>query len=87
MSLPIAATPVLKGKEAVNFLRKIENDLQKPLKYTPTPKLGQAKKLVKEYHAALEGRKLLFFAGLWRGGRKLSLSFLHLRVLLFRPGP
>ena len=51
MALPIAATPVLKGREAADFLRRIEHDLQKPLTYTPTPKLGQAKDLVKKYVA------------------------------------
>ncbi|NOX25697.1 MAG: hypothetical protein GXP59_06220 [Deltaproteobacteria bacterium] len=51
MALPIAATPVLKGREASDFLRQIEKDLQKPLTYTPTPKLGQAKKLIKKYAA------------------------------------
>lgn len=55
MALPIAATPTLKGKEASDFLHKIESDLQKPLKYTPTPKLGQAKELVKKYVA--KGKK------------------------------
>ena len=47
MALPIAATPVLKGKDAIDFLHRIESDLKKPSKYTPTPKLGQAKKLIK----------------------------------------
>ena len=51
MALPVAATPILKGKEASNFLRKIESDLKKPLKFIPTPKLDQAKKLVKQYVA------------------------------------
>ena len=51
MALPVAATPILKGKDASNFLHKIENDLKKPLKYTSTPKLDQAKKLVRKYVA------------------------------------
>ncbi len=51
MALPIAATPDLKGREASDFLRRIEKDLQKPLTYTPTPKLGQAKELIKKYVA------------------------------------
>lgn len=55
MALPIAATPVLKGRDASNFLHRIESDLKKPLKYTPTPKLGQAKELVKKYVA--KGKK------------------------------
>jgi len=55
MALPIAATPVLKGRDASDFLHKIESDLKKPLKYTPTPKLGQAKELVKKYVA--KGKK------------------------------
>ena len=51
MALPIAATPVLKGREASDFLRRIENDLQKPLGYTPTPNLGKAKELIKKHVA------------------------------------
>jgi hypothetical protein len=55
MALPIAATPVLEGKDASDFLRRIESDLKKPLKYTPTPKLGKARELVKKYVA--KGKK------------------------------
>jgi hypothetical protein len=55
MALPIAATPILRGKEANDFLQRIEKDMQKPLHYTPTPKLGQAKDLIK--HHATRGKK------------------------------
>ena len=51
MALPIAATPTLKGKDASDFWLKIENDLKKPLTYTPTPKLDLAKKKIKQYAA------------------------------------
>lgn len=55
MALPIAATPTLKGRDASVFLRRIESDLKKPLTYIPTPKLGQAKELIKKY--AAKGKK------------------------------
>lgn len=55
MALPIAATPVLKGRDAYNFLCNIEKNLQKPLSYTPTPKLEQAKELIRKY--ATRGKK------------------------------
>lgn len=42
MSLPIGATPILKGKEADEFLKRLEADLKKPVGLTPTPKLGEA---------------------------------------------
>jgi hypothetical protein len=49
MALPIAPTPILRGKEAVDFFRRIEEGLKKPIPLTPTPKLEKAKKLIKEY--------------------------------------
>jgi hypothetical protein len=52
MALPIAATPVLKGKAAADFLRTIEDDLKTPAKMIPTPKLGQARELIKKYAAS-----------------------------------
>lgn len=55
MALPIAATPILEGKEAANFLNKIKADLKKPVTYKPTPKLGQVKELIKTY--AAKGKK------------------------------
>ncbi len=51
MALPIAATPVLEGREASDFLHRIEKDLQKPSNYTPTPKLGKVKEVIKLYVA------------------------------------
>ena len=47
MALPIGATPVLKGKEALDFLVTIHKDAQEPTCLTPTPKLGDATKLIK----------------------------------------
>lgn len=49
MAMQIAPTPILKGEDARQFLEKIENDLNRPAKYTPTPKIEAARKLVKEY--------------------------------------
>lgn len=50
MALPITPTPVLKGKEASDFLHKIENDLKKPSTYIPTPNLWRVKELVKKIY-------------------------------------
>lgn len=52
MALPIAATPVLKGKDAADFLRTIANDLKSPAKMIPTPKLGHARELISKYAAS-----------------------------------
>ena len=49
MSQPIGATPVLKGKEAVEFLAKLHADEKKPVRLTPTPKLDKAHELAKQY--------------------------------------
>lgn len=51
MALPIAATPVLEGREARDFLLVIEKDLKKPARAVATPKLEQAKVLIKKYAA------------------------------------
>ena len=45
MALPIKPTPVLSKKEAVKFLKKVEENLRKPSYRIATPKLSQAKKL------------------------------------------
>ena len=49
MALPIAATPVLTGKEAAKFLTALHQDEQKPIRLTPTPKLDEACELIKKY--------------------------------------
>jgi hypothetical protein len=40
--------PTLKGTEAREFLRRIEEGLQKPLSLKPVPKIEQAKALARE---------------------------------------
>ena len=49
MALPIAATPVLEGKDAKQFLDTIKNDLETPVALTATPKLEQARELIRDY--------------------------------------
>ena len=49
MALPIGVTPVLEGKEAMEFLERIERDLKTPVGLTPTPKLDEAIKLIQDY--------------------------------------
>jgi len=49
MALPIAATPVLTGQDARSFSVTIEKDLKKPSRLVPTPKLEQARKLIKQH--------------------------------------
>ena len=54
MARPIAATPILRGKEAAKFLTVLHDDLQKPVGLTPTPKLSKAHKLIKEYEVGCQ---------------------------------
>ncbi len=42
MALPIAATPVLKGKEAVKFLSNVEAKAKVTKKPVPTPRAKMA---------------------------------------------
>ena len=49
MARPIAATPVLTGKEAAEFITMIHRDAQKPVGLTPTPKLAKARELLKKH--------------------------------------
>ena len=49
MALPIAATPVLTGREAAEFLTALHRDAQKPVALIPTPKLEEARKLIKKH--------------------------------------
>jgi hypothetical protein len=48
MALPIAPTPVLRGKEAADFVRWIHANENKKVGLVPTPKLEQAIKLLRE---------------------------------------
>jgi hypothetical protein len=57
MALPISATPILVGYEAVRFLGKIQSDLKKPVNYKPTPNLGKARELIKAYAAKQQKAK------------------------------
>jgi hypothetical protein len=54
MALPIAPTPTLKGKEAIDFMQRLEEDLKRPAYLTPTPKIENAKRLIKEYAERLK---------------------------------
>jgi hypothetical protein len=49
MSLPIGSTPVLRGKQAVEFLKKIYAEENIPAYPVPTPKLKEAERLAREY--------------------------------------
>lgn len=49
MALPIGSTPILKGRDAKKFDEKIKQDLQRPTRLVPTPRLEEARKLVMEY--------------------------------------
>lgn len=49
MALPIAATPILTGKEAAKFIIAIHENAQKPARLTPTPKLKKACALIKRH--------------------------------------
>ena len=49
MALPIAATPVLTGREAAKFIATLHRDAQKPVGLTPTPKLDEARELIKKH--------------------------------------
>jgi len=55
MARPIEPTPVLKGREARKFLDKIEKDLKCPAYLISTPKLENARELVRGY--AKKGKK------------------------------
>ena len=51
MAQPIAATPVLKGKEAAKFLAMVHADEKKPVSLTPTPNLPNTRELVAKLKA------------------------------------
>ena len=47
MSIPIAPTPILEGKNAKRFDRLVKQGLKKPVKFVPTPGLEEVKKKIK----------------------------------------
>jgi hypothetical protein len=49
MARPIAATPVLTGREAAKFLALVHENARIPVPLTPTPKLQTAHDLVKKH--------------------------------------
>ena len=49
MALPIQPTPILKGKAAEKFEKKIQHDLQVPVCLKATPKIENARKIVKQH--------------------------------------
>ena len=51
MSLPIGATPVLRGKDAERFLRLMKKNENKKVGPTPTPNLWKAETLIKKLTA------------------------------------
>jgi len=48
MARPIAPTPKLNVAESEAFLRKVSEDLKKPLAFVPTPKLKEALRLIRK---------------------------------------
>lgn len=55
MARPIEPTPILRGREAKRFEARVSEDLKKPCRLIPTPRLEQARRIVKEY--VLERKK------------------------------
>lgn len=52
MALPIAATPVLEGKCAESFFKKIKDDLRNPVHLAPTPNAERAKSKIEQLYRA-----------------------------------
>ena len=48
---------VLRGREADRFERRIEEDLKRPTKLIPTPKLEEARKLIFQLSEFIKGPK------------------------------
>lgn len=46
MSIPIAPTPVLEGKNARRFDRIIKQGLKNPVEFVPTPEIDEVKKKI-----------------------------------------
>ncbi len=49
MAMPIAPTPVLKGREVTEFQMRLDADLKKPVSLVETPKIRKARELIKQY--------------------------------------
>lgn len=49
MATPIAPTPILNGKEAVEFHKRLELDLNRPANLKETPKLEKGRESIKRY--------------------------------------
>jgi hypothetical protein len=49
MARPITPTPKLNKQESISFLKKVERDLRRPVGLVPTPKLNQARDLIRVY--------------------------------------
>jgi hypothetical protein len=49
MAKPISATPILRGKTAVDFLTTMHENATKMVGPVPTPKLAQGRKLVEQH--------------------------------------
>lgn len=49
MAIAIAPTPVLKGKDIIEFTKKVEQGLKQPVNLIATPKIENARKLIIEY--------------------------------------
>lgn len=46
MALPIAPTPILEGKEASDFLKKLEEGRKNKKPLVSTPKLNQVREMI-----------------------------------------
>jgi len=46
MSIPIALTPILNGKNARRFDRLVKQGLKNPVEFVPTPRIEEAKKRI-----------------------------------------
>jgi|UPI0004BC84A1 hypothetical protein len=49
MAIAIAPTPILREKDAHDFIKKVESGLKKPAKLISTPKIENARKMVMNY--------------------------------------
>ncbi|MBF0232870.1 MAG: hypothetical protein HQK65_07510 [Desulfamplus sp.] len=57
MALPIGETPILRGRDAVEFMKRLEADLKRPAYLTPTPKIENARALIRAYAEKLKKQK------------------------------
>lgn len=46
MSIPVAPTPVLEGKNAKRFDRLVKQGLKNPVEFVPTPEIDEVKKKI-----------------------------------------